>query len=177
MGHKDKSRYHAVGTLIFSSRRKWLERFHSPYVYIQTSFPRLIVWWGVLKLFYISPSSRLLIPLFWRGIRFQHVTSRKQWTGSAPKSLQTTFGYPRPSEKLLQGTTLSSIPYWALPGVKHTELFCCAAPCLEPRPGIPHVSQFVKWINMDLWCNCGPILTSEALLIMLLARYFSLRHT
>ena len=50
-------------------------------------------------------------------------------------------------------------------------------PCPELTPGVPHAPKFAQWINMDRRCDCGPILTSEAHLITLLARYFSLRHT
>lgn len=99
-----------------------------------------------------------------------------------PQSLQSTYCYPPKTPSTHSVTSLTITLRCSWPEIcqgllSHRHPAVPLQPCRKPRPGVPHVPKFAKWINMDLWCNCGPILTSEAHLIMLLARYLSLRHT
>lgn len=161
----------------------WLERFCNPCMYIQTSFP---ISHGLRKGFknysvatFISLSSTMLLfhSSNW-GSDYSVLHMGNSWQHVPQKSLQSTGCYPRPSKKLLQLTQLTSLTIALRCSWPETcQAVVPPPPCPEPRPGVPHMPKIEKWINMDLWGNCGPILSSEAHLIMLLARYFSLRHT
>lgn len=67
----DKSRQHAEGMGIFASRRMGLARFHDPCMYIQASFPRLVVCGRGLK-------TILLLLYFPRMVLFRSSNCRSE---------------------------------------------------------------------------------------------------